>query len=402
MKKPRELEAAVLKGIAARLAETVGIEPSMLDARRIEWTVERRSTRLHLVNGAEYLALLAASSEELDEFVDELAIQETRFFRDAAVFERIAEWVQTGSYNAQQPLRVLSAPCSTGQEAYSLAATLVHSGLPPESFVIDAFDLSTKAIDYARIGIYPEGTLKHAQHVQANACGVLRNNHWHMHEALRDRIHFERRNLIQPRALDIETGYHLILCRNLVIYLHTQARAMLSGMLAQALLPGGLLIIGAADRAREIDALFAPIGPAASFTFIRKEHVADREQVVESAHSVGVQDSAQVTRTDRPRARVHEAEAASVPSAAADYFRRAHEHYGLGNLREAEYRCRQALYLDPGFLSALELLEDLWKLHPNSRLRRALCERIRRARPRSDMASRVAPVATFTVEGGIA
>lgn len=402
MKAPRKLEPAVLHGIAACLAETAGIDPSMLDARRVEWTVERRSRRLHLVNGAEYLALLSGSADEQAELVDELVIQETRFFRDAAVFEQIAAWARGTAYTAEEPLRALSAPCSTGQEAYSLAATLAQAGMPPHSFVIDAFDLSPTAIAHARTGVYPEGALKHAPPELANACGVLLNHHWHMHEALRERIHFERRNLIEPGALDYNAGYHLILCRNLVIYLHAQARAMLGGVLSQALLPGGRLIIGAADRVPELDAHFAPIGPAACFAYIHKEQVAQEELIADTAPNVYVRDSVEAARADRPRPGFNEAETASVPAIAVEFYRRAREHYGRGDLRQAERRCRQALYLAPGYLAALELLQNLWQLHPNLRLRRALRERIRRAYLGSSVAAGVAPATSFTAEGGSA
>lgn len=373
MKASRKLEPAVLDGIAARLAETAGIEPSMLDARRVEWIVERRSRRLHLVNGAEYLALLAGGANELAELVDELAIQETRFFRDAVVFEQIAAWVRGAAHMAEEPLRVLSAPCSTGQEAYSLAATLAYAGLPPRSFAIDAFDLSPSAIAHARTGVYPEGALKQTPSALANACGMLRSHHWHMHDALRDSIHFERRNLIQPGALGRDAAYHLILCRNLVIYLHPQARAILGSVLAQALLPGGRLIIGAADRVPELDTHFAPIGSASSFMFIHKK------QIDEPASKVGIPASVHVPRSKRSRPSVHKVEAATAPETAAELYRRAREHCDRGNLRQAERRCRQALYLAPAYLPALELLLSLWQFHPNLRLQYALRERIRRA-----------------------
>ena len=206
-------------------------------------------------------------------------IQETRFFRDAVVFEQIAAWVRGAAHMAEEPLRVLSAPCSTGQEAYSLAATLAYAGLPPRSFAIDAFDLSPSAIAHARTGVYPEGALKQTPSALANACGMLRSHHWHMHDALRDSIHFERRNLIQPGALGRDAAYHLILCRNLVIYLHPQARAILGSVLAKALLPGGRLIIGAADRVPELDTHFAPIGPASSFSsFIKNRSMNPRRR----------------------------------------------------------------------------------------------------------------------------
>jgi hypothetical protein len=71
---------------------------------------------------------------------------------------------------------------------------------------------------------------------------------------------------------------------------------------------------------------------------------------------------------------------AQTGSPAAEFYRRALEFKERGNLRQAERRCRQALYLAPGYLPALELLQSLWQVHPNARLRRALSARIVRVR----------------------
>lgn len=374
MKSPQKLDAAILHEIAARVAETAGIEPSTLDARRVEWTVGRRVRHLHLADASAYLAHLSSSANEQAEIVDALLIQETQFFRDAAIFEEIAPWARCAAQTAQGPLRVLSAPCSTGQEAYSLAATLAHAGLELDSFVIEAFDLSPTAIAHARKGIYPESALKRVPAALASACGVVRNHHWHMHEGLRKRICFERRNLIEPSALGCGASYHLILCRNLFIYLHAQGRAALANSLAQALLPGGRLIIGAADRVPELDAFFAPIRPASSFAFIHKE------QIGEPPQEVSFQAFVPAIREKRPRERGLKDQAVRPLVTAAEFYQRASEHYNLGNLRMAERRCRQALYLAPGYLPALELLQTLWHLHPSLRARDALKARIHRIR----------------------
>ncbi len=102
------------------------------------------------------------------------------------------------------------------------------------------------------------------------ACGVLRDHHWHMHEPLRRTIRFERRNLAVEGALETDAKYHLILCRNLFIYLNAEARAMLAESLSRALLPGGRLIVGAGDRIAEVNARFVPVKPAAGFGFVHR------------------------------------------------------------------------------------------------------------------------------------
>ena len=72
--------------------------------------------------------------------------------------------------------------------------------------------------------------------------------------------------------------------------------------------------------------------------------------------------------------------ATSILSTAAGLYQRALDDQQHNDLRKAERRCRQALYLDPKFLPALELLETLWREHPNLRLRHALSARISRRR----------------------
>jgi hypothetical protein len=194
---------------------------------------------------------------------------------------------------------------------------------------------------------------------------------------LRDRIRFERRNLILEDALDAGAGYHLILCRNLFIYLNAKARAVLADSLSRVLLRGGRLIVGAGDRVAELNARFAPIKPAAGFAFVHRTLVPAR------AITRRVQNFPAAVRVSPLQPAAPAQVAAEPASPAVEFYRRAMEYKERGNLRQAERRCRQALYLAPGYLPALELLQMLWHMHPNARLLRALSARIHRARSES-------------------
>jgi chemotaxis protein methyltransferase WspC len=377
MKKRLEIDSTLLHEVVERLGAAAGIDPDSLDLSRIRWTIELRCRHLHLPTAHQYLERLRSSldgQEELDELIDALVIQETRFFRDTAVFEQIRHWAVKAQAAAQRPLRILSAPCSTGQEAYSLAAVLRLAGIPTDDFRIDAFDISRAALATAARGVYADGALQTVPAELQTACGVLRDHHWHMHEPLRRTIRFERRNLAVEGALDTDAKYHLILCRNLFIYLNAEARAMLAESLSRALLPGGLLIVGAGDRIAEVNARFVPVKPAAGFGFVHRTHA-----VARSATRRARVPAASV-RATRVQAAEPVAEDGVPDSPAIRFYRRAVEYKERGNLRQAERRCRQALYLAPGYLPALELLQCLWQVHPNARLRRALSARILRVR----------------------
>jgi chemotaxis protein methyltransferase WspC len=374
MKKRLEIDSAILHEVVERLSAAAGIDPDSLEMSRIRWTIELRCRHLHLHSAHQYLERLRSSQDELDELIDALVIQETRFFRDPAVFERIRHWAVNAQAAAQSPLRILSAPCSTGQEAYSLAAVLRLAGIPAEDFRIDAFDISRVALATAARGVYADGALQHVPAELQIACGVLGDHHWHMHEQLRGTIRFERRNLVVEGALDTGAKYHLILCRNLFIYLNAEARATLAESLSKALLPGGLLIVGAGDRIAEVNARFVPVKPAAGFGFVHRTHAVARS----ASRRAHIQPAS--VRVPRVQAAEHVADNGVPDSPAIRFYRRAVEYKERGNLRQAERRCRQALYLAPGYLPALELLHCLWQVHPNARLRRALAARILRVR----------------------
>jgi chemotaxis protein methyltransferase WspC len=407
--------------IVGQLVRASGVDPRWLDANRLDWVIEARCRNLKLDGAAVYAEHLKSSPEELDALIDATVVQETRFFRDSTVFRHLELWLPRMASDFLGPLRILSAPCSTGQEAYSLAATLQQAGIPLARFTIDAFDISIGALHTARRGVYPEDAMRNLAADRQQVCGVLGDKQWAMHEALRRRIRFERRNLAEPGALDAQPDstdraqvgwaemgasgaggpYHLILCRNLFIYLRPQARAVLARSLASALVPGGRLVIGTADRVEELNSVFLPQKPAASFAFTHRHPAAPAGPGADASLKLGSNARQQepIARKPKPSLEPVLAQAAPAPAApestvarhaapsAESFYQSALQHHLHGDPHKAERRCRQALYLDPKYLPALELLATLWIQNPNQRLRRALEVRILRNRLAAEIPS---------------
>jgi len=395
--------ARAMAQIVDHLVRASGVDPRSLDTNRLHWVIEARCRSLKLDGAEVYAERLNSSLEELDALIDAVVVQETRFFRDSSVFHHIQLWLPRMTADFPGPLRILSAPCSTGQEAYSLAATLQQAGIPLARFTIDAFDISKGALDIAQRGLYPEAAMRNLSVDQRQACGVFDGKQWRMHDALRQRIRFERRNLAEPGALNPQPcllnvsqsdgQYHLILSRNLFIYLCPQARTSLAQSLASALVPGGRLVIGTADRVEELNAIFLSHKPAASFAFTHRQ-IAEGAARSGDLTGSGQDTSKRAAIAGEPKqsqaalpamtatiAAVTETAAAQTDSSsAASFFQSALQLMQHGNHRKAERRCRQALYLDPRYLPALELLAKLWLQHPNLRVRLALDARIHRSR----------------------
>jgi chemotaxis protein methyltransferase WspC len=378
----------VVQTVADRLHAAIGVDPRGLDVKRLHWIIESRCRHLQLQDPSAYAAFLEETPSEMEELIDEVVVRETRFFRDPAVFDHIRQALAQLATVASGPLRLLSAPCGTGEEAYSLAAMLQLLGVPPVRFTIDAIDISMIALDIAKRGVYPERALNHVSVELQHACARRQGNHWSIHPELRERVQFAQRNLAQPGALGESPHYHLVLCRNLFIYLAPAARVSLARSLSASLLPGGRLFLGTADRVKELHDLFAPVRPPSSFAFVHR--APDSAEEARPRANAGIRLSFPALRSGRVStgpvaAQQYAPQSGAEPdlsdmSAATELFQRALEHRRRGELAKAERRCRQALYLAPDLLPALELLQALWSEHPNLRLRRALRDRVLRHR----------------------
>ena len=135
------------------LNRAMGLAPDSLSRSGIELAVRARM-RENATTEKSYLSLVRTSDEELAELVEEIVVPETWFFRDNKPFELLFETVAGRS----DEFRVLSAPCSTGEEPYSIAMTLMGAGL--KKFRVDGVDISARALHKAKSAIYGENSFR--------------------------------------------------------------------------------------------------------------------------------------------------------------------------------------------------------------------------------------------------
>ena len=203
-------------------------------------------------NDAEtYLEHLLNSPEEQQQLLEHLVVPETWFFRERYPFAYLREHVgcllQGGS--ASQPLRLLSAPCSTGEEPYSMAMTLLDMGLAREAFCIDAIDISRQSIRRARQAVYGKHSFRGVSEAEQQKYFHPTDQGLALHAAIRQSVHFRQANLMVALA-ELLTPYDVIFCRNLLIYLEEQASQYMLEALAGLMKAGGLLIVGSAETAK--------------------------------------------------------------------------------------------------------------------------------------------------------
>ena len=143
------------------LGRRIGLLASTIGTRGLELAVDARMRDLSLSDRLAYLGRVLSQPAELDALIEELVVPETWFFRDEEPFRYLVRWAQTvwPELGRPAPIRVLSIPCSTGEEPYSVAMALIDAGFPPGRFQVDAFDLSERALQAARRGVYRRSVL---------------------------------------------------------------------------------------------------------------------------------------------------------------------------------------------------------------------------------------------------
>ncbi|UEP23338.1 MCP methyltransferase [Burkholderia ambifaria] len=194
-----------------------------------------------------YWQQLNASADERRALIELFVVPETWFFRDREAFATLARLaLERLAATPGRVIRVLSAPCSTGEEPYSAAMALLDAGLDPASFMIDALDLSARAIEQARLGGYGRNAFRgtatefRARYFTPAADG------WLLDERVRARVQFRQANLIEP-GVDTGIRYDFVFCRNVLIYFDRDAQDRVIGSLESWLADDGMLFVGPAE-----------------------------------------------------------------------------------------------------------------------------------------------------------
>jgi chemotaxis protein methyltransferase WspC len=258
------------------LVERIGLDTASLGPRTFARIVIARMRALALTLPREYAARLESDPREFQALIADLTVSETWFFRGGDVFAYLTgQVVSLLSARPESSVRILSVPCSTGEEPYSLAIALIEAGVPAERWTIDGVDLCARAITLAREGRFGDFSFR-------QTAPGLRQRHfhpidgrWELNTGIRSLVRFRTGNLLDSHFLAGEKPFDLVFCRNLFIYLQQSARRQALGNLAALLAPQGLLCAGPAEPLEDIDNRFQRTGPTGLFLYQR---VPDRQK----------------------------------------------------------------------------------------------------------------------------
>lgn len=209
--------------------------------------------RLGLTGTPALLAALRRDGDErlIQQCVDAMATHESYFFRDGTPFEQLKNNILgplAAARASRRSLRIWSAACSSGQEAYSIAMLLQEWSVQLTGWSIEiiATDMSEGVLEKARSGIYSHFEVQRGlSSERLIRFFQKRGDSWEVSPALKKMITFKKHNL-----LDGITGlgvFDLIFCRNVLIYFDRQKKSEILEQIARAMAPDGCLFLGSAE-----------------------------------------------------------------------------------------------------------------------------------------------------------
>jgi chemotaxis protein methyltransferase WspC len=177
-------------------------------------------------------------------------VPETWFFRYSSSFAFLVDYVKSEwePEHRGEVLRVLSAASSTGEEPYSIAMSLLNAGLQKDRFHIDAVDISKKALEQAKTGLYGQGSFRGEDLRFRERYFETERKVYRIDSQVRCLIRFMQGNLLDPLILSDQDPYHVVFCRNLMIYLNSSAKTRVLHNLDRLLTRTGILFVGHAER----------------------------------------------------------------------------------------------------------------------------------------------------------
>jgi len=213
--------------------------------------------------------------QELGELLSYITINETYFFRNKAHFETLRDQVLVKliKENKQDVIRVWSAGCSTGEEPYSVAMTILDLVEDRKDLQIEilASDVDKDALAKAKAGVYKERALRITEEEYRKRYFNANNGRFEVDQRLKDMIKFEYFNLMEaPYPRPSVGSWDIIFCRNVVIYFNRESVRHVANNFHSVLADNGYLFMGHSETLDGVSDEFSPVRIGNTFVYIKK------------------------------------------------------------------------------------------------------------------------------------
>lgn len=251
-----------LKKIFTLLRATQNVDFTLYRHTTIKRRILRRMVLYRVQSVKEYIQYLQDSPVELEALYQDILIKVTHFFRDPEVFNALKEHVYPSLLKARTgdgPLRLWVPGCSTGEEAYSFAISMIEVlselrlNVPLQIF---ATDVSDAALERARAGVYLENIAVDVSTERLRRFFNKVGNHYQISKAVRDACIFAKQNVIRDPPF---SKLDMISCRNVLIYFEPILQKNVLPMFHYALKPTGFLLLGSSETVGHFSDLFTVV-----------------------------------------------------------------------------------------------------------------------------------------------
>ncbi|HPO63113.1 MAG TPA: CheR family methyltransferase, partial [Candidatus Kapabacteria bacterium] len=230
-----------------------------------------------------FLAKLISGAINKQTIIEEITVPETWFFRDFETFNFLKERINKKNHTTNnEKISFLSAPCATGEEAYSIAIQLLEAGLIPDSFSITALDISEKSLQFAKEGIYSKSSFR-IEIDFLKKYFTEDNGKLLISDRIKKLVQFRCENLISNDFLNSYDNFDYIFCKNVLIYLNESARQKVLFNLDKKLKKDGIIFSGHSEFMIFQNYGFQPINYPGAYAFTKKSNIPILKKIHDSS-----------------------------------------------------------------------------------------------------------------------
>jgi chemotaxis protein methyltransferase CheR len=269
------LSAADLERVTRLIYAWTGMTFNESKRYYIERRISERIIRTGSRDARTYLAMLSTAPAERETLINAFTINETYFYREDYQFDALVRDILPALVATKKPgdlIRIWSVPCSTGEEAYSIAIWLLEHWPLVDVYNVDivASDIDTAAIAAARKGQFAARALARLPgSVLDSYFEPERHHRRKIIDDLRESVRFVPANLFETATLGDLGRFDVIFCRNLLIYFDDASRLVAAENLHGRLVPGGVLCLGHSESMGRISDLFTMVRLADAIVYRR-------------------------------------------------------------------------------------------------------------------------------------
>ena len=254
------------------LKERIGLDVTSVGPAIIERAVRQRSMASKALTADEYWHILQGSRDEQQALIEAVIVPETWFFRYPESFTTLAKLAarRLSDINNMRALRILSLPCSTGEEPYSIAMALLDAGFQPHQFKVEGMDVSPLSVEKARRALYGKNSFRGQDIAFRDRHFTADDEGYRLSGRVLEQVRLQVGNLLDPALLANEPPYDFVFCRNLLIYFDQPTQQQVFEVLKRLTHVDGVLFIGPAEGSLLGRFGMRSIGIAQSFAFSRQ------------------------------------------------------------------------------------------------------------------------------------